>query len=337
MVSRIAPAKEKKEEMKRCFFLVALLCALSIQGQTSWEGVNMPWLPARAPEGVKCIREYEPSTVVMGKRTLISTTHYDRQGYEVSPQISLIYDTLGRLVRRVKVVHREIAGTLLTDPEEVDQIAYSPNGLVGRYTRTEYIYYGPMSVDTQVNTYQLVSATHQTGVGILRCMYLHTEDRGYRYSQDEEQVDTFYCTIVLDSLGRVILRGMYGVLNTDRFLHRESYSYLPDGRIQEAEIATTETTERLIYQYNHLGTLIGMNGRYSDVEEGLGDIIIRCLPSGVPIEKTVKWYAYDDESDYDILPEGKTLDRTVFDRRGNVVRREVPGYPVREYDYEYYD
>ena len=54
-----------------------------MQGTGGCGEVNccLRFMPTRVGGGVRTVREYRPSTVVMGSRELLATTHYDRHGY----------------------------------------------------------------------------------------------------------------------------------------------------------------------------------------------------------------------------------------------------------------
>ena len=56
-------------------------CASRAMGQSYSAEVWPLFLPQPVNGGIRRIRAYKPSTVVMGRRELLRTTLYDRQGY----------------------------------------------------------------------------------------------------------------------------------------------------------------------------------------------------------------------------------------------------------------
>ncbi len=63
------------------YLLVSLIVVAQSSGGTDAVNDCLRFMPTRVTTGVRTVREYRPSTVVMGARELLATTHYDRQGY----------------------------------------------------------------------------------------------------------------------------------------------------------------------------------------------------------------------------------------------------------------
>ncbi len=334
--------------MKRALTAIILfLSTLTAFAQTSWVGVNLPWMVERRDNGVKSIRQYIPSDSVMGARQLVKTTYYDRHGYETSPQIDLQYDTLGRLVQRLEKQERTIAGVLFTDTVRIQTLRYSPDGLVSHYSDVSLrilgnSWYSSM-IDTHIVTYQLVGMHLQSGLGVTRCTYRRSNvwrpasyfgiDRKDGAGQPYNTEETCRCERTFDTLGR-LLTEVAEDCNEGLHSYGREYVYDEHGRILQEYRSSYEQQDSLYYQYNILGELIGMNGvGYS--EDMKIDIHIRCQPNGLPLEESTTWWNIYEEGDPDSYPQ--IILRTYYNKSGDVTKTAYPGEPVYEYDYEYWN
>jgi hypothetical protein len=338
---------QKTAEMKRLIITILLsLSALACAAQTSWVGVDLPWMPERRAGGMRRMVQYIPSDSVIGAREVVRTAVYDRHGYETGPMIDLEYDTLGRLIRRQEKEEREVAGVKFVDTVRIQTLSYSPEGLVSRYSdmslhRIGNRWYTSM-IDTHINTYQLTGMSLQAGLGVTRCTYRRIHQwrpaSYFGFNQGREgdvpysMEATCRCERVFDEQGRLVKEVSE---DCDEGLHSYDREFVYDeqGRIVQEYRNTYEGLDTLFYRYNILGQLIGMDGvGYS--EDMKVDIHIRCQTDGKPLEETTTWWNLEEEGD----PEGypQAILRTYYNKQGDVVRTAYPGEPVYEYEYEYW-
>ena len=326
-------------------FQFSILSGLWAQeGMEGYAEVNdcLRFMPRRVTTGVRTVREYRPSTVVMGARELLATTHYDRQGYmtyqrrgsEMPDTTELTYDSLGRLVRWSRAERRwdddsqrMVWGTLY-----VESLEYTPDGLVSLDQLVVYERVGS-EIDTSVVTYTLVHLRHSTGMGITECDYAYYE----RESQGgvvEERRD--YCRFrrEYDEKGRLV-RVSYtddvGSRGMDNYEVR--YAYDAQGRKQYERSYFYGGSDSLGYRYSALGGVVEKSGK--EWAEGIEtDIFISCRPDGSPLEST--HISYPQEWDYGENPEQRSIVRRWYDAMGSVIREEgLDG--TREFDVEYWE
>ena len=314
------------------------------EGMEGYDGVNdcLRFMPRRVTTGVRTVREYRPSTVVIGARELLATTHYDRQGYmtyqrrgsDMPDTTELTYDSLGRLVRWSRAERRwdddsqrMVWGTLY-----VESLEYTPDGLVSLDQLVVYERVGS-EIDTSVVTYTLVHLRHSTGMGITECDYAYYE----RESQGgvvEERRD--YCRFrrEYDEKGRLV-RVSYtddvGSRGMDNYEVR--YAYDAQGRKQYERNYFYGGSDSLGYRYSALGGVVEKSGK--EWAEGMEtDIFISCRPDGSPLEST--HISYPQEWDYGENPEQRSIVRRWYDAMGSVIREEgLDG--TREFDVEYWE
>ncbi len=326
-------------------FQFSILSGLWAQeGMDGYAEVNdcLRFVPRRVTTGVRTVREYRPSTVVMGARELLATTHYDRQGYmtyqrrgsEMPDTTELTYDSLGRLVRWSRAEprwdddsQRMVWGTLY-----VESLEYTPDGLVSLDQLVVYERVGS-EIDTSVVTYTLVHLRHSTGMGITECDYAYYE----RESQGgvvEERRD--YCRFrrEYDEKGRLV-RVSYtddeGSRGMDNYEVR--YAYDAQGRKQYERNYFYGGSDSLGYRYSALDGVVEKSGK--EWAEGIEtDIFISCRPDGSPLEST--HISYPQEWDYGENPEQRSIVRRWYDAMGSVIREEGLDGTV-EYDVEYWE
>ena len=326
-------------------FQFSILSGLWAQeGMEGYAEVNdcLRFMPRRVTTGVRTVREYRPSTVVMGARELLATTHYDRQGYmtyqrrgsEMPDTTELTYDSLGRLVRWSRAERRwdddsqrMVWGTLY-----VESLEYTPDGLVSLDQLVVYERVGS-EIDTSVVTYTLVHLRHSTGMGITECDYAYYE----RESQGgvvEERRD--YCRFrrEYDEKGRLV-RVSYtddvGSRGMDNYEVR--YAYDAQGRKQYERNYFYGGSDSLGYRYSALGGVVEKSGK--EWAEGMEtDIFISCRPDGSPLEST--HISYPQEWDYGENPEQRSIVRRWYDAMGSVIREEGLDGTV-EFDVEYWE
>ena len=326
-------------------FQFSILSGLWAQeGMEGYAEVNdcLRFVPRRVTTGVRTVREYRPSTVVMGSRELLATTHYDRQGYmtyqrrgsDMPDTTELTYDSLGRLVRWSRAERRwdddsqrMVWGTLY-----VESLEYTPDGLVSLDQLVVYERVGS-EIDTSVVTYTLVHLRHSTGMGITECDYAYYE----RESQGgvvEERRD--YCRFrrEYDEKGRLV-RVSYtddvGSRGMDNYEVR--YAYDAQGRKQYERNYSYGGSDSLGYRYSALGGVVEKSGK--EWAEGMEtDIFISCRPDGSPLEST--HINYPQEWDYGENPEQRSIVRRWYDAMGSVIREEGLDGTV-EFDVEYWE
>ena len=325
-------------------FQFSILSGLWAQeGMEGYVEVNdcLRFMPRRVTTGVRTVREYRPSTVVMGARELLATTHYDRQGYmtyqrrgsEMPDTTELTYDSLGRLVRWSRAERRwdddsqrMVWGTLY-----VESLEYTPDGLVSLDQLVVYERVGS-EIDTSVVTYTLDHLRHSTGMGITECDYAYYE----RESQGgvvEERRD--YCRFrrEYDEKGRLV-RVSYtddvGSRGMDNYEVR--YVYDAQGRKQYERNYFYGGSDSLGYRYSALGGVVEKSGK--EWAEGMEtDIFISCRPDGSPLEST--HISYPQEWDYGDNPEQRSITRRWYNAMGDLIREETSDHTL-EYDVEYW-
>lgn len=326
-------------------FQFSILSGLWAQeGMEGYAEVNdcLRFIPRRVTTGVRTVREYRPSTVVMGARELLATTHYDRQGYmtyqrrgsEMPDTTELTYDSLGRLVRWSRAERRwdddsqrMVWGTLY-----VESLEYTPDGLVSLDQLVVYERVGS-EIDTSVVTYTLVHLRHSTGMGITECDYAYYE-RESQGGAVEERRD--YCRFrrEYDEKGRLV-RVSYtddvGSRGMDNYEVR--YAYDAQGRKQYERNYFYGGSDSLGYRYSALGGVVEKSGK--EWAEGIEtDIFISCRPDGSPLEST--HISYPQEWDYGENPEQRSIVRRWYDAMGSMIREEgLDG--TREFDVEYWE
>lgn len=329
------------------FYIIFFFSTFAGWAQTSWVGANLPWMIERRSNGVRRVQQFVPSDSVMGARKLVKTTYYDRRGYETGPLTDLQYDTLGRLTRRMERQQRSISGVVLIDTTRIQTVRYSPEGLVSFYSDVSLrniggTWYRSM-VDTQITVYRLVGMSLQSGLGVTRCTYQRTHqwrpasyfgiDRKDDHDQPYNTEATCICERTFDDQGR-LLTEVAEDCNEGLHSYGREYVYGEDGRIEQEYRSSFEGRDTLYYQYNILGTLIGMDG-VGYAGSAKIDIHIRCQANGLPLEESATWWNMDEEGDPESYPQA--IIRTYYNNRGDIIRTAFPGEPVYEYDYDYWD
>lgn len=320
--------------------LSTILTPAYVCGQTMWDADNLPFMPKRNKTHLHTVRKYELSNQVMGKRTLLETTYWDRHGYELLPNTRMAFDSLGRLTDRLVEVETYDADGLLPILEPLTQqhVEYGPEGVV-RYFRTiEYKRYQGSIPDTEATTYRLIDYATAEGRGIVKCVYRrsHTIAQAAVYERiPVTTYDTLVCECVLDGSGRLIQQYVEGTPNGQGDYQRYFY-YDDNGRRIKRKRINKESIDSIEYQYNIMSELIGWTGK--GLSEGTEfDIFARCQPNGTMTQRTVIWHIMQfDEISEQWMPV-QTNFRTYFDERGNVSRTEEPDMPFIEFDNEYWE
>lgn len=316
-------------------FLVSLLVSAQ-QPSGSYDKVNdcLRFMPIRMTNHVRVVRQYEPSTVVMGARKLEKTTYYDRQGYETRDGMEYAYDSLDRLVGWTGMERRwdNDSQRMEWDMTFDAHIDYSPEGLVSFYHFIAYERAGSF-IDTTVVTYRLIHLVSSTGVGITECDYAYTEVStavrgGYTYT------DTCRFRREYDDKGR-LLRESYtddvGSRGLDNYEVR--YAYDPQGRKLYEKNRFYGGSDSIGYRYSALGGVVEKSGK--EWAEGFEtDIFFSCRPDGSPLEST--HISYQQEWDYGDNPEQRSITRRWYNAMGDLIREETSDHTL-EYDVEYWE
>ena len=325
----------KKPVLLACYLLVSL-AVLAQPPSGSYDGVNdcLRFMPTRMTNHVRVVREYEPSTVVMGARKLIKTTYYDRHGYETADNVEHAYDSLGRLIRRIWQERRwdDDSQAMVWTTMSVEQLEYTPDGLVSLDRFVAYDRVGG-AVDTTVVTYRLIHLVRGTGFGITECDYLYTE-RPAPDRLTEEVTDTCRFRREYDAQGRLVRQSYVddvGSRGLDSYEVR--YAYDAQGRKQYEKSRFYGGSDSLGYRYSALGGVVEKSGK--EWAEGFEtDIFISCRPDGSPLESTE--ISYPQEWDYGENPEQRSITRKWYNAVGFVIREEG-SEGTREYDVEYWE
>ena len=295
----------------------------------------LPFMPERKDNLVRTIKQYEPSTVVMGARKLLSTTYYNRQGYEVVDGTEMTFDTLNRLTRRLSLrrVWKEEKQASVWDTEYVQQIEYTPDGVVG-YCRT--VTYGRWcACDSSVSEYRLVRAMRQTGVGVTLCRYDYSSEEYRDGELSETSHDSCLFQRDFNDNGK-LLREVFACGQPDMFDYETIYAYDSKGRKQYEKHYYYGGGDSLVYRYSATGSVIEKSGKAWG--EGFeADIFNTFRPDGTPSERTEIWYPA--EWNYGENPETRTIIRTWYDNKGSVIRTEdaQSTHPTLEFDIEYWE
>ena len=324
------------------YLLVSLIVVAQPSGGTDAVNDCLRFMPTRVTTGVRTVREYRPSTVVMGARELLATTHYDRQGYmtyqrrgsEMPDTIQRIYDSLGRLVQWSRAERRwdDDSQRMEWGTLYVESLEYTPDGLVSLDQLIVYDRVGSV-VDTSVVTYTLVHLTHSTGLGITECDYAYYERESVG-GVVVEQTDSCRFRREYDAKGRLVHQSYtddVGSRGLDNYEVR--YAYDAQGRIQYEKNYYYGGYDSLGYRYSALGGVVEKSGK-SWVQGIESDIFISCRPDGSPLESTE--IIYPQEWDYGENPEQRSITRKWYDAMGSVIRVEGPEGTL-EYDVEYWE
>lgn len=329
------------------FFTFQFLMLNSLWAQRGLEGYDevndcLRFMPTRVTTGVRSVREYRPSTVVMGARELRATTYYDKQGYmtyqrrgsEMPDTTEHLYDSLGRLVWWSRAERRwdDDSQRMVWSTLFVEYLEYTPDGVVGLNRMVVYDRIGSV-VDTSVATYTLVHLARSTGVGITECDYAYYE-RESAGGVVEEQTD--YCRFrrEYDERGRLVRQSYVddvGSRGLDNYEVR--YAYDSQGRVLYEITCSAGGCDSLGYRYSALGGVVEKSGK-SWMQGIESDIFISCRPDGSPLERTE--ISYPQEWDYGEYPEQRSITRTWYDAMGSVIREEGAEGTL-EYDVEYWE
>ena len=330
--------------MKRSLLLFVALIGAGMAAVAQPQEVNdrLRFMPTRATNGVRTVREYRPSAVVMGQRELLHTTFYDRQGYmvcdrsrsEMPDSIEHTYDSLGRLVGWGRMERRweDDSQRMVWSSRCVGLIDYTPDGVVGLYRFVAYDRVGA-GIDTTVCTYRLVHLVRSTDQGVTGCDYAYYE-RESQGGVARVQTDICRWRREYDGRGRLV-RESYADDVGSRGLDNYEVRYAYDGQGRRAYERNYfyGGSDSLGYRYSALGGVVEKSGK--EWAEGYeSDIFISCRPDGSPLESTR--ISYPEEWDYGESPEQRSITRKWYDAMGSVIRVEGPEGTV-EYDVEYWE
>ena len=321
--------------MKKLVLFVALVGAgWAAVAQVHEVNDCLRFLPTRVTNHIRAVREYVPSTTVMGARKLVKTTYYDRHGYEKADNVEHAYDSLGRLVRRVWQERRwdNDSQAMVWNAMSVEQFEYTPDGLVCLDHFVAYDRVGG-TVDTTVVTYRLIHLVSSTGLGITECDYAFTEV-STAVGEGGTLTDTCRFRREFDAQGRLV-RQTYvddvGSRGLDNYEVR--YAYDVQGRKLYEKNRFYGGSDSLGYRYSALGGVVEKSGK--EWAEGFEtDIFISCRPDGTPLESTE--IIYPQEWDYGDNPEQRSITRKWYNAMGFVIREEG-SEGTREYDVEYWE
>ena len=296
-----------------------------------------PFMPKRHTNHVRSIKQYEPSTVVMGARTLLETKYYDPHGYEVGDNIELSFDMSNRLAKRVELgqLWNDELQKMEWDTTEVTQISYSPDGVVAYYRSVTYCPKPYWVCDSAVECYWLLNVVVQTDVGVTQCRYGYLEVDYYPDGRADSVADTCLFQREFDNAGRLLRRSFAGgSRGLDDYDVR--YAYDSRGRKLYELNRSYDYSDSLAYHYNVAGGIADKAGKaWAQGDEA--DVFINCRPDGSPLESTWIWYGPEWEDG--INPETRSIQRTWYDAMGCTIRREDANAspPVVEYDIEYWE
>lgn len=320
----------------RLIGIALLLLVAPLRAQTSWAVEALPFMPSRDSTHLSCVTEYEPSTVVMGARSLKSISHYDRQGYLHDEATKNQYDDFDRLVGRIETYRYwdDVIQAVRCDTTYRIRIDYSVEGLVDRF-RTISCHRTSAGFDSTIEDIRLVRYDYDDWLGITRCVYSKEVSSfaalgHYRARLTGHSIDTLILERQFDSLGRLLreaYRGGAEALGD----YEKLYGYDDSGRILYEIRRDDWGRDSLGYRYNSLGNLIEKSGK-SWTPEQESDVTIIYRPDGSPKEKTTIYY--EEDWDYGANPENRVIERLYYDKHGNLTRKEAE--TVREYDNEYW-
>ena len=321
--------------MKKLFLFVVLVGA-GWAAVAQMQEVNdcLRFLPTRVTNHVRAVREYEPSTTVMGARKLMRTTYYDRHGYEEADNIEHAYDSLGRLVQLVWQERRldNDSQAMVWATMSVEQLEYTPDGLVSLDRSVTYDRVGA-AVDITVTTHRLIHLVSITGLGVTECDYAFAEV-STAVGEDDTLTDTCRFRREFDAQGRLVRQSYVddvGSRGLDNYEVR--YAYDAQGRIQYEKNSFYGGSDSLGYRYSALGGVVEKSGK--EWAQGFEtDIFISCRPDGSPLEST--HISYPQEWDYGENPEQRSITRKWYNALGFVIREEG-SEGTREYDVEYWE
>lgn len=316
--------------------LLGLLLSVSLRAQTLWAVEALPFMPLRDSTHLSCVTEYEPSTVVMGARSLRDIRHYDRQGYLYDETAKNRYDDFDRLVGRIRTYRYwdDMLQDVRCDTTERLHIDYTDEGLVGRF-RTISCHRSSAGFDSIIEDISLVQFDYDEVLGITRCVYSKEVTSfaafaHYRAHPAGYSEDTLILERQFDTLGRLLreaYRGGAEALGD----YEKLYGYDDSGRILYEIRKDDLGRDSLGYRYNSLGNLIEKSGKSWNLEQE-SDITIIYRPDGSPMEKTTIFY--EEDWDYGANPENRIIERIYYDKHGNITRKEAEN--AREYDNEYW-
>ena len=325
------------------FCLLVSITVVAQHASGSYDKVNdcLRFMPTRVTNHVRSVREYRPSTVVMGARELWATTRYDRQGYmtyyrrgvEMPDSVERRYDSLDRLVQWCRAERRwdDDSQRMVWSRLFVEHLEYTPDGLVSLDSLVVYDRVGSV-IDTSVASYALVHLVRNTGVGITECDYAYYEREST--GGVEEQTDTCRFRREYDDRGHLLREtytddlGSRGLSN-----YEKRYTYDSQGRVLCEIVCGTGGCDSLGYRYGSHGGVVEKSGK--SWEQGIeSDIFYSCRPDGSPLEGTE--ISYPEEWDYGENPEQRSIIRTWYDAMGSVIREEGPDGTL-EYDVEYWE
>ena len=248
--------------------------ALSTMGQD-----NLPWLPNRDTNHIRTLRTYliDSST---GKRRLIKQEEFDQHGYETCPNITLTYDELGRLTRRVELtkVTSVSTGEVRMDTVEVYDIQYSPDGKVNTCTLVQ-----AQGEYATIITYRLVPT--EKNPCCIEQTYYHT--RNFT-RHTEVYSDTVRWRRCYDEEGRIVSEETDDYYLEDLDYCNVYYTYDRLGRKATCRRDYYEYSESLSYHYDLEGNLYGMTGKGWDATMEC-DIVVRFRPNGTQAESWNHW------------------------------------------------
>ena len=321
--------------MKRFVLIVAMIgVGLAAEAQLSEVNDCLRFMPIRMTNHIRVVREYEPSTVVMGARKLIKTTYYDRHGYETREGWEYTYDSLDRLAGWTVMERRwdNDSQDLVWTAMAVEHFEYTPDGLVSLDRLVSYDRVGG-AIDTTVVTYRLIHLVSSTGLGITECDYAFTEV-STAVGEGDTLTDTCRFRREFDAQGRLVRQSYVddvGSRGLDNYEVR--YAYDAQGRKQYEKNRFYGGSDSLGYRYSALGGVVEKSGK--EWAEGFEtDIFVSCRPDGSPLEST--HISYPQEWDYGDNPEQRSITRKWYNAMGIVIREEG-SEGTREYDVEYWE
>lgn len=317
--------------MKRILFITLAFCALGgllpVAAQDA--EVDLPFLPYRDTNHVRTMRIYRVDTLT-GERELQQTNHYDRHGFMYDSLDVLVYDSKGRLTEYVHRVLRSTPRNPMPQVEVVRRISveYDADGTVRRVRRVDC-----GNPDSVYTTYECISYKRHPRFGLIDYTFLVT------CSIWDDYVDTAFFRREYDEKGHLLREESRKYADDGDGYYYVQYYYDASGRRIAESGSYYESADTLNYHYDERGVLTGMTGIIYDLDIVV-EVEISYRPDGTRSEMRQRWHPYvvDPENPMnDKLSEDYDVAYTRYDSHGMAVYQKYPGWPVSEWEIEYWE